>query len=88
YATDGALQAYNFVVLEDPFGAQPIYAPTPVFRGEIIRANPEIAGVLNPIFRTLDNVTLQSLNAAVEVDGENPTDVATTWLSENGFIGG
>ncbi|MEL6152048.1 MAG: sigma factor-like helix-turn-helix DNA-binding protein, partial [Chloroflexota bacterium] len=48
----------------------------------------EIAGVLNPIFRTLDNVTLQSLNAAVEVDGENPTDVATTWLSENGFIGG
>lgn len=88
YATDGALQAYNFVVLEDPFGAQPIYAPTPVFRGEVIRANPEIAGILNPIFRALDNVTLQGLNAAVEVDGENPSDVARTWLAENGFIEG
>lgn len=88
YATDGALQAYNFVVLEDPLGAQPIYAPTPVFRGEVLRANPEIAGILNPIFRSLDNVTLQTLNARVEVDGENPATVATDWLTEQGFIGG
>lgn len=88
YATDGALMAYNFIVLEDPLGAQPIYAPAPVFRGEVLRANPEIAGILNPIFRALDNVTLQTLNATVEVDGENPTAVAEAWLSENGFIGG
>ena len=88
YATDGALMAYNFVVLEDPLGAQPIYAPTPVFRGEVIRANPEIAGILNPIFRALDNVTLQTLNARVEVDGEEPRAVAESWLSEMGFIGG
>lgn len=88
YATDGALMAYNFVVLEDPLGAQPIYAPTPVFRGEVLRANPEIAGILNPIFRALDNVTLQTLNARVEVDGENPADVAASWLAESGFIEG
>lgn len=88
YATDGALMAYNFVVLEDPLGAQPIYAPTPVFRGEVIRANPEIAGILNPIFASLDNVTLQTLNARVEVDGEEPRAVADSWLSEMGFIGG
>lgn len=86
YATDGALKAYNFVVLEDPLGAQPVYAPTPVFRGEVIRANPQIAGILNPIFRALDNVTLQTLNASVEVDGENPREVAQAWLAENGFI--
>lgn len=86
YATDGALKAYDFVVLEDPLGAQPIYAPTPVVNGELLRANPEIAGILNPIFRALDNETLQTLNARVEVDGENPTDVARDWLTENGFI--
>lgn len=88
YGTDGALMAYNFVVLEDTLGAQPIYAPTPVFRGEVLRANPEIAGIMNPIFAVLDNQTLQTLNATVEVDGENPTDVARAWLEENGFIGG
>jgi osmoprotectant transport system substrate-binding protein len=87
YATDGALMAYNFVVLEDPLGAQPIYAPTPVIRGDVLRANPEIAGILNPIFRSLDNVTLQTLNARVEVDGENPADVAKEWLAQGGFTG-
>ncbi len=87
FATDGALQAYNFVVLEDPLGAQPVYAPTPVFRGEVLRENPEIVGIINPIFRALDNVTLQTLNARVEVDGENPADVARSWLTESGLIG-
>jgi osmoprotectant transport system substrate-binding protein len=87
YATDGALMAYNFVVLEDPLGAQPVYAPTPVVRGEILRSNPELAGILNPIFRAMDNQTLQMLNARVEVDGENPADVAQSWLAEMGFIG-
>lgn len=88
YGTDGALIAYDFVVLEDTLGAQPIYAPTPVIRGEVLRTNPEIASILNPIFASLTSETLQSLNAQVEVDGENPVDVASTWLTENGFIGG
>lgn len=88
YGTDGALMAYNFVVLEDTLGAQPIYAPAPVIRGEIVRSYPEITGILNPIFGVLDNTTLQTLNAQVEVDGLNPTDVAQAWLEENGFIGG
>lgn len=87
YGTDGALQAYNFVVLDDPDGAQPVFQPTPVFRGEVIRAYPQIAGVLNPIFATFDNETLQGLNAQVEVDGLNPEEVARTYLEENGFIG-
>ncbi len=88
YATDGALMAYDFVVLADPLGAQPVYAPAPVFRGEVMRANPEIAGILNPIYRELDNVTLQTLNARVEVDGENPAAVARSWLLDSGFIEG
>ncbi len=88
YATDGALVAYDFVVLEDTLGAQPVYAPAPVVRGEVLRANPQIASILNPIFNSLDTETLQQLNALVEVDGENPEDVASAWLVENGFIEG
>lgn len=86
YGTDGALKAYDFVVLDDPKGAQPVFQPTPVFRGEVIRAYPEIAGVLNPIFSLFDNPTLQDLNAQVEVDGLNADDVAHTFLEENGFL--
>lgn len=87
YGTDGALLAYDFVVLDDPLGAQPVFQPTPVFRGEVIRAYPEIAGILNPIFATFDNPTLQGLNAAVEVDGLSADEVACTFLLENGFLG-
>jgi len=87
YGTDGALMAYDFVVLEDPLGAQPVFQPTPVFRGEVIRAYPEIVGILNPIFALFDNPTLQGLNAAVEVDGISPADAARDFLRDNGFIG-
>lgn len=86
YGTDGALLAYDFVVLEDPDGAQPVFQPTPVFRGETIREYPEIAGILNPIFATFDNPTLQGLNASVEVDGLSPQLAAQTYLIDNGFI--
>ncbi|MDZ7706073.1 MAG: glycine betaine ABC transporter substrate-binding protein [Trueperaceae bacterium] len=88
YGTTGSLVAYDFTLLEDPQGAQPVFQPTPVFRGEVIRANPEIAGVLNPIFATLTNDIIQGLNARVDVDGENPEAVAQSYLEENGFVGG
>ena len=55
--------------------------------GEVIRAYPEIAGILNPIFATFDNTRLQALNAAVEVDGLSPSDAAADYLEENGFLG-
>lgn len=87
FGTDGALQAYDFVVLEDPEGAQPVFQPTPVFRGEVIREFPEIADILDPIFATFDNQTLQDLNAQVEVEGLNADEVARSYLEENGFIG-
>lgn len=87
FATDGALMAYDFVVLADPEGAQPVFQPTPVVRGEVLEANPEIADVLNPIFSSLSNEVLQELNSAVDVAGENPEDVARSFLEENGFIG-
>jgi len=86
YGTDGALMAYDFVVLEDPQGAQPVFQPTPVFVGDVIREYPEIAGILNPIFATFDNPTLQGLNASVEVDGLSADEVARTYLEDNGFI--
>ncbi len=86
YGTDGALKAYDFVVLTDPDGAQPVFAPTPVFRGEVIRKYPEIVGVLNPIFAMFDNATLQDLNAQVEVDGLNAEQVAKDFLTNNGFM--
>ncbi|MCB9436598.1 MAG: ABC transporter substrate-binding protein [Anaerolineales bacterium] len=90
YGTDGTLAALDLVALADPLGAQPVYQPTPVFRGEVLRSNPEIADILNPIFRTFDVATLQewNTNAALGQEGEAQSikDVARAYLVENGFI--
>jgi len=86
YGTAGSLVAYDMILLEDPDNAQPIYANAPVFRGEVIRANPEIVPLLHPMLALLDNTTQQELNARVDVDGEAAEAVARSFLMENGFL--
>lgn len=36
--------------------------------------------------KKLTNETMIELNAKVDVDGENPSDVAFDWLKKEGFI--
>jgi osmoprotectant transport system substrate-binding protein len=90
YGTDGTLASLNLVALADPLGAQPVYQPTAVFRGEVLRENPEIVDIINPIFATFDVATLQewNTNAALGQEGEDQSvrDVARAYLVENGFI--
>lgn len=86
YGTDGALDAFDLVVLADPRGAQPVYEPAPRVRGEIMEKYPEIADILEPVFASLSLEILQSLNALIGVQGENPADVANTYLVEKGFL--
>ncbi len=86
YGTDGSLSALGLVVLADPRGAQPVYEPAPRVRGEIIDQYPEIAGILDPVFESLDLVTLQTLNAKIAVEGRNAADVAKEYLISQGFL--
>jgi osmoprotectant transport system substrate-binding protein len=86
YGTDGSLSALGLVVLTDPKGAQPIYQPAPTVRGEVLRKNPELPKLLDPIFATLDEATLQSLNVQIDLDGKNPKDVARAYLMAKGFL--
>ena len=86
YGTDGSLNALGLVVLTDPKGAQPVYEPAPTVRGEIVDSYPEIADILDPVFESLDLVTLQTLNAKIAVEGQNAADVAEEYLISEGFL--
>ncbi|PKQ15783.1 MAG: ABC transporter substrate-binding protein [Actinobacteria bacterium HGW-Actinobacteria-7] len=86
YGTDGQLADLGLTIIEDPKSVPPVYEPTPIFRGEIIDAAPEIPGILNPIFETLDQATLQKLNAEVAFAGKDPKVVAKEYLVANGFL--
>ncbi len=86
YGTDGGLSAFGLVVLSDPKAVQPVYEPTPIIRDQVLSKYPEISSDLAPVFKTLDLVTLQTLNGRIAVNGENPTDVARSYLTQEGFL--
>jgi len=86
YGTDGALSAFNLVILSDPKGVQPVYEPAPIIRGEVYDRYPEIGTILAPVFEGLDLVTLQALNGQIAVAGVNAASVAGDYLTGKGFL--
>ena len=86
YGTDGSLAALGLLVMEDPKGVQPVYAPAPLVREEVLKRHPAIATILAPIFKSLDRPTLQMLNARIQLEGQDPRKVASGYLQSKGFL--
>ncbi|WP_337267941.1 glycine betaine ABC transporter substrate-binding protein OsmF [Oryzifoliimicrobium ureilyticus] len=86
YGTDGAIEAAELVVLDDDKNVQQVYAPTPIIREAVLKANPKIEEVLAPIFKSLTAENLRSLNGKIQVDGEPAKAVAEAYLKEKGFL--
>ncbi|MGY4801438.1 glycine betaine ABC transporter substrate-binding protein OsmF [Teichococcus aerofrigidensis] len=80
YGTDGAIQALDLVVLDDPKGAQVVYRPAPVVRRPVAERLPELAAWLDPVFASLGLETLQTLNARIVVEGQPAQEVARAHL--------
>ena len=86
YGTDGPVAALGLQTLSDPQGVQPIYAPTPVVRETVLKAYPQIADWLKPVFASLDEKTLQQLNARIAVEGQDAKRVAADYLQQKGLL--
>lgn len=86
YGTDGAIAALGLVLLDDPKGIQPVYAPAPVLRADTLSAQPRIPALLAPVFKSLDSATLQALNAKIALEGQDAKSIATAYLKTKGFI--
>ena len=80
YGTDGALAVLGLIALKDDRGAQIVYRPAPVVRAATLRAHPEIAAILNPVFASLTLKRLQMLNAKISVEGQDSRQVAAAYL--------
>lgn len=86
FATDGRIQAFDFVVLEDDLQYFPAYALTPVVREQTLEQNPELAGQLNQLSGLLDDETMASLNARVDVERKTIEKVAERFLKDNKLL--
>lgn len=88
FTTDGRILALDLVVLEDDRQFFPKYNLSGVVNGALLEQYPQIADIVDPVSKELTNDELLKLNAKVDVDGEDPADVAFSWLEEKGFVTG
>ena len=86
YGTDGPVAALALQTLSDPKGVQPIYAPAPVIRDAVLKQYPDIGTWLQPVFASLDEKTLQQLNAKIAVEGQDAKTVAADYLKQKNLL--
>ena len=86
FTTDGQLASDELVVMEDPKSIWPFYYPAPVVRSDVLQKNPKMEGVLNFVSETLDAETMRELNSQVDIEQEDPDEVAAEFLQEKGIV--
>ncbi|MEU0219561.1 glycine betaine ABC transporter substrate-binding protein [Streptomyces sp. NPDC006265] len=86
FTTDGRIKSMNLVVMDDDKKFFPNYNVAPMINAKSLKEWPAIAEVLNPVTAKLNNSVAQTLNAKVDVDGEDPHQVALDWLVDEGFV--
>jgi osmoprotectant transport system substrate-binding protein len=77
----------KITVLSDPEGIFGYQNIVPVIQKQVLdREGPEFARVLNAVSAKLTNRVLREMNAAVDIDGRSPADVARQFLQSNGLL--
>ncbi|MFH9828122.1 glycine betaine ABC transporter substrate-binding protein [Streptomyces bobili] len=86
FTTDGRIKSMRLVVMSDDRKFFPNYNAAPVINSKTFEKWPAIAEVIDPVTARLDNAVAQELNAKVDVDGEDPHQVALDWMKAEGFV--
>ncbi|MGW0563615.1 glycine betaine ABC transporter substrate-binding protein [Streptomyces sp. NPDC003016] len=86
FTTDGRIEAMDLDTVTDDKHFFPNYNAAPALHSATYEKYPAIAGLLNPLSARLNTEVARELNAKVDVDGEDPHEVAKDWLVKEGFI--
>jgi osmoprotectant transport system permease protein len=85
YSTDGRLQAYDLVTLEDDKKIFPPYYAAPVVRKEVLQHYAELAPVLNKLAGRINDSIMTLLNYRVEYLNQSPDQCAREFLQTLGL---
>jgi len=86
FATDGRIKALDLTVMKDDKKFFPVYQGAFSMQESILKKYPEIANILAKVSSKLTTEKMQELNAKVDVDGDEPADVAKKFLQDQGLI--
>ncbi|WP_024800015.1 glycine betaine ABC transporter substrate-binding protein [Nocardia sp. BMG51109] len=84
--TDGRIPALNLKLLDDDQKFFPKYNAALVMRQAFADDHPQVAEVIEPITRLMTNEAVTELNRKVDVEGQEPANVARDWLVSQGFV--
>jgi glycine betaine/choline ABC-type transport system substrate-binding protein len=84
FSTSSVIAANNWVVLKDDKHLQQADNIVPVVRTDVL--NDEISTLLNKVSGSLTDENITPLNAKVELDKEDPADVAQGFLQEQNLL--
>ena len=86
FTTDGQLQGSKYVVLTDPKNVFGFQNAAPVVSQKILTAQgPAFAQTLNAVSAKLNDEAMRKMNAAVDLDKQDPAAVAKQFLQANGL---
>lgn len=86
YSTDGLIDRYRLVVLEDDRRFFPPYEAAALVSAQLQRDRPDAVAELTRLSGRIDVATMRALNRRVEVDGEPVARVAADALRTLGLI--
>ncbi|MCZ4278007.1 glycine betaine ABC transporter substrate-binding protein [Rhodococcoides yunnanense] len=86
FTTDGRIIALDLVLLEDDRSFFPKYNPALIMRKDFADAHPQVTEVMAPISAMLTDEVMTELNRQVDVEGNEPAEVARDWLVSEGFV--
>lgn len=86
FTTDGRIPNLDLVLLKDDKHFFPPYFAALTMREDTFKKYPQLAQLFGPLSKALTLKTMQSLNAAVDVEGKFPEQVAHQFLVDHNFI--
>jgi osmoprotectant transport system substrate-binding protein len=76
YTTEGSLAGDDFLILTDDKNCWPPYYLAPIIRNDALKAHPEVEDIVNKVTATFTDENVIAMNAKVDVDGDDYSDVA------------
>jgi osmoprotectant transport system substrate-binding protein len=84
-STDGAIQAFDFVALEDNLHYFPPYEAVPLVREDSLRRWPQIAVALKRLAGKITADDMRAMNLAVDAQHQDPADVVRKFRATKGL---
>lgn len=86
YKTDGRMENPDIVELVDDKDYFPPAMCGTIIRVEVLEAYPELEDIFTKLNGMISNEEMRLMNAAVDIDGQDPKKVAIEFLQEKGLI--